>query len=150
MCMLKYIGKYWGKVSFKSTNNLQDFVTGRGPILEPESGLLCNTWNELSKETHMLTKQETLPGRGTLGESRRVREPRRSALPVLSGWGFMVMGLVSSCLWRIILTQGALLSQEGFQQGGLWEVGRICSVSFWLFLNSSDWWWLVPCQDLLS
>ena len=36
--------------------------------------------NELFKETHVLTKQETLLGRGAGAESRRVREPRRTAL----------------------------------------------------------------------
>ena len=52
--------------------------------------------NELSKETHMLIKQEILLGRGTWVESRRVREPRRTALPCeLQSWVFMVMGLVS-------------------------------------------------------
>ena len=37
--------------------------------------------NESSKETHMLTKQETLLGRGAQAQSSRVREPRRTALP---------------------------------------------------------------------
>ena len=37
--------------------------------------------NELSKETHLLTKQEILLGKGTRVESSRVREPRRTALP---------------------------------------------------------------------
>ena len=37
--------------------------------------------NELSEETHVLIKQKTLLGRGAQGESRRVREPRRTALP---------------------------------------------------------------------
>ena len=37
--------------------------------------------NELSEETHVLTKQETLLGKGTRVESGRVMEPRRSALP---------------------------------------------------------------------
>ena len=36
--------------------------------------------NELSEETHVLTKQEILLGKGTRGESSRVREPRRTAL----------------------------------------------------------------------
>ena len=36
--------------------------------------------NELSEETHVLTKQEILLGKGTQVESRRVREPRRTAL----------------------------------------------------------------------
>ena len=37
--------------------------------------------NELSEETHVLIKQEILLGKGTQVESRRVREPRRTALP---------------------------------------------------------------------
>ena len=36
--------------------------------------------NELSEETHVLTKQEILLGKGTRVESSRVREPRRIAL----------------------------------------------------------------------
>ena len=52
-----------------------------GPLLRLETGLLSNTQNELSKETHVLTKQEILLGKGTWVESSRVREPRRTALP---------------------------------------------------------------------
>ena len=37
--------------------------------------------NELSEETHALTKQKTLLGRGAWAESGRVREARRTALP---------------------------------------------------------------------
>ena len=37
--------------------------------------------NELSEETHVLTKQETLLERGAGAESSRVREPRRTAVP---------------------------------------------------------------------
>ena len=36
--------------------------------------------NELSEETHVLTKQEIVLGKGTRVESSRVREPRRTAL----------------------------------------------------------------------
>ena len=43
----------------------------------------------------MLTKQETLLGKGAWVESRRVREPRRTALPHGLVSGFMMMGLVS-------------------------------------------------------
>ena len=46
--------------------------------------------NELSEETHVLTKQEILLGKGTRVESSRVREPRRTALP---------HGLQSLVLW---------------------------------------------------
>jgi len=64
----------------------------------------------------VLTKQEILLGKGTWVESSRVREPRRTALPVL---GFMVMGLVSG--WSLanhsnsesFLVVHALLSQDG-------------------------------------
>ena len=38
---------------------------------------MCNTWtNELSKEAHVLTKQEILLGRGAWAESSGVRGPR--------------------------------------------------------------------------
>ena len=46
--------------------------------------------NELSMETHVLTKQETLLGRGTQVESSREREFRRTALP---------HGSLSQVLW---------------------------------------------------
>ena len=36
--------------------------------------------NESSEETHVLTKQEIILGKGTRVESSRVREPRRTAL----------------------------------------------------------------------
>ena len=48
--------------------------------------------NELSEETHVLTKQEILLGKGAQVENSRVREPRRTALPRGSVSGFMVMG----------------------------------------------------------
>ena len=41
----------------------------------------------------MLTKEETLLGRGAWAESRRAKEPRRTALPCGSkSIGFMVTG----------------------------------------------------------
>ena len=43
-------------------------------------GFCLTLRNELSKETHVLTKQEILLGQGTLVESSRVRKPRRTAL----------------------------------------------------------------------
>ena len=55
-------------------------VAGRGPLPGPETGLL-SIGNELSEETHVLTKQEILLGKGTWVESSRVREPRRTVLP---------------------------------------------------------------------
>ena len=46
--------------------------------------------NELSEETHLLTKQEILLGKGSWVKSCRVRKPRRTALP---------HGLQSGVLW---------------------------------------------------
>ena len=71
--------------------------------------------NELSKETHVLTKQEILLGKGTGVESSRVREPA----PWLIVSGFMVMGLVSG--WSLashsnsesFLVVHTSLSQDG-------------------------------------
>ena len=62
-----------------------------GLLPGPETGLLSNKKrNELSEETHVLTKQEILLGKGTWVESSRVREPRRTAL---------LHGLQSRVLW---------------------------------------------------
>ena len=80
----------------------------------------------------MLTKQEIFLGKGTLVESSRVREPRRTALPhgLPHGSGFMVMGLVS---WlslanhsdsKSFLVVHASLSQDRCQRDGFWEVVR--------------------------
>ena len=59
-----------------------DFVAGRGtPFQGPKLGSCLTLGNELSEETHVLTKQEILLGKGTQVERSRVREPRRTALP---------------------------------------------------------------------
>ena len=76
--------------------------------------------NELSEETHVLTKQEVLLGKGAQAESRR--EPRRTALPRwLAVSGFMVMGSVSRLSLanhsdsESFLVVPALFSQDGCQ-----------------------------------
>ena len=51
------------------------------PFQGPKLGSFLTPGNELSEETHVLTKQEILLGKGTWVESSRVREPRRTALP---------------------------------------------------------------------
>ena len=48
-----------------------------GPFLGPKLGSCQTLGNELSEETHVLTKQEILLAKGTRVESSRVREPRR-------------------------------------------------------------------------
>ena len=49
--------------------------------------------NELSMKTFMLTKQETLLGRGTQVESSRIRQPRRTALPLAHSLRFYGDGI---------------------------------------------------------
>ena len=51
------------------------------PFQGPRMGSCLTLGNELSEETHVVTKQKTLLARRTQAESSRVREPRRSALP---------------------------------------------------------------------
>ena len=51
-----------------------------GPLPGWKLGSCLTLRNELSEETHLLTKQETLLGKGTRVESRKVREPRITAL----------------------------------------------------------------------
>ena len=56
-------------------------VAGRGnPFQGPKLGSCLTLGNELSKETHVLTKEEILLGKGTQVESSRVREPRSTTL----------------------------------------------------------------------
>ena len=82
--------------------------------------------NELSEETHVLTKQETLLGRGARAENRRVGNPRE--LLCLVACSFMMTGLVSGLSLAshpdsgFLLVAHTLLSQDGFQRGGFWEV----------------------------
>ena len=52
-----------------------------GPPSRAQNWARLTLGNELSEETHVLTKQEILLGKGTRVESSRVREPRRTALP---------------------------------------------------------------------
>ena len=63
----------------------------RGPLPGSETGLLPNTHNELSEETHVLTKQEILLGKGTWVEGSRVGESGRTVLPQSC---FMVLGFM--------------------------------------------------------
>ena len=66
----------------KSRTRLRDLTELRK--VDPFQGLKLGSClilgNELSEETHVLTKQGILSGKGTRVESRRVREPRRTAL----------------------------------------------------------------------
>ena len=70
----------------KCSHNLK--VLRKGEHFQgPKLGSCLTLGNELSEETHVLTKEETLLGKGARVESSRVREPRRTALPCgLQSW----------------------------------------------------------------
>ena len=101
----------------------------------PKLGSCLTLQNELSEEMHVLTKQEILLGKGSQTESRRVREPRRTALPQwLTVLSFMVVGLVSRLSLanhsdsESFLVVQALFSQDGCQTEGFWEmIGHVLS-----------------------
>ena len=99
--------------------------------MQQKLGSCLTLRNELSKETHVLTKQEILLGKGTRAESSRIREARRTALSHgFAVSGFMVMVLVSGLSLanhsdsESFLTVHALSSQDGCQREGFWEVVR--------------------------
>ena len=52
-----------------------------GPLPGPKSGSCLTLGNELFEETHMLTEQGTLLGRGSWVETSCVRRPSRAAPP---------------------------------------------------------------------
>ena len=87
--------KYWS-FSISPSNEYSGLISLRiccrygDPFQGPKLGSCLTLRNELSEETHVLTKHEILLGKGTRAESRRVREPRRTALP---------HGLPSRVLW---------------------------------------------------
>ena len=66
--------------SGNSSNNHCCYQKG-DPFQSPRAGSCLTLRNELSKETHVLTKQETLLGMGAQAENSGVREPRRTAVP---------------------------------------------------------------------
>ena len=90
----------------------------KDPFQGPEMGFCLTPTNELSEETHMLTEQETIWERGAWAESKRVRQQRRSGLPLNTK--SHEMGLVSGLSLinhsdsGSFLVAQALLSHGGF------------------------------------
>ena len=100
-------------------------VLGSGHLPGPKRELLSNTRKWIVWRGKCVDNAtDTSLGRGTQAESSRVRDPRRTTLPC----GFMVMGLVSGLSLAnhsdsgSFLVAHALLSQDGCQWKGFWEV----------------------------
>ena len=115
---------------------LTHFVAGKG-----SRGACCLTLrNELSRETHVLTKQETFIGRGTWvsGSRRTAAQPAVSSFTVM--WLVSRSSLASHSDSGSFLVVCASLSQDGFQAGAFLE-GRIMGwsrFSFWSFPDSAS------------
>ena len=83
--------------------------------------------SELSEETHLLTKQETLSGGAPGGKQEGKGTQENCSATWLTVLGFMVMGLVSGLSLashsdsESFLVVHALFSQDGCQTG-FWEV----------------------------
>ena len=63
------------------------------PFQGPKLGCCLTLGNELSEETHVLTKQEILLGKGTRVESSKVREPGELLCHVACSLGFYGDGI---------------------------------------------------------
>ena len=102
----------------------------KGGLFQALKGGSCLTLrNESCEEMYMLTKQETLLGRGAWVENGRVRNPGRVlCYAACSPWfydngvRFWVVSGQSSWL-RSSLVAHSLLSQDECQWEGFWEVG---------------------------
>ena len=96
--------------------------------------------NCLKRNTWWQSKRLYWAGRPG-GEQQGKGTQEKCSATWLTVLGFMMMGLVS----RLSLTNHSdsgsflvvhtLLSQDRFQKGGFWEVGRTCGISFGTFLN---------------
>ena len=84
------------------------------PFQGPRVGSCLTLGNELSEETHVLTKQKTLLERGIWAENNKVKEVRSPAQPPSSG--FMVMELVR----RLSLARHLAWPSIGLTQGPSW------------------------------
>ena len=102
-----------------------------GPLSGPESWLLSNSLKWIIQGGTYADKARDFVGEGCPGEDRRVRKPRGTVFchvaPSLRSYA---MGLVSELSLASHSDSGsfwvahAWLSQDAFQWGGFWEVGR--------------------------
>ena len=86
-----------------------------GPFQSPRVGSCLTLRNELSKGTHMLTKQETLLEKGARTENSRVRESRRAACQVAHslwffGDGISFWAVFGQSFWLTVLPGSARIA----------------------------------------
>ena len=94
----------------------------RDPFQDPKLGSCLTLGNELSEETHVLTKQEILLGKHRHGEqegkgTHSTALSHNLQMGLLSG-----LSLASHSDSESFLVVHALFSQDGCQREGFWEV----------------------------
>ena len=118
---------------------IQEFCCSRGTLSRAQVGACLTLRNQLSEETHMLTKHEALLGRGAWAESRRVGNPGGGSVMWLAISGSMVKG------WRACVAQPRWMPTRRICGGGgtqdTWPHGVSSQIS-------SSWWWLVSAVFL--
>ena len=127
--LIPELGRFSGR---EHGNPLQHSCCRKGDSFQgTEVGSCLILRIKFSKETHVLIKQKILLGGGCAWvESRRMREPRRTAVTWLAASRFTVMVLISGLSLanhsdsESFLVAHALLSQDGCQQEGFLEVVR--------------------------
>ena len=120
-----------------------------GPLPWLRMGSCLTLGSELSEETHVLTKQEALLGRGS-----QLRNPGELLCHMACNLQFygdeisfwVVFG---QSLWLRVLPGGACIAQSRWipARRTLGD-GRTRGVCFWPFLSASGWWWLVSAVFL--
>ena len=120
-----------------------------GSLPEPETGLLSNIWKWIIWGDTCAVKARDFIGKRQPGGEQQGRGAQENSSPTLSQSPVLREGLsfpvvFSQSFWVGVLPGGARLVQprwtpEGRILGGGWMSG----VSFWPFLNSSGWWWLI-------
>ena len=107
---------------------------------------------ELSKEIRA-DKARDFIGKGHPGGEQEGKGAQGNCSAMQLGfYGDMIsfrVSLASHSDSGSFLEAHASLSQDGFQQGGFWEIGRTGGISFRPFPNSSSWWWLISSMFLL-
>ena len=63
-------------------------------------------------------------------------------------WWINFQVFFGQALWLRVLPGGARIAQPRWMPERILGVGRIYSDSFWPFLNSSGWWWLISSMFL--
>ena len=139
----------WGAAPTNGWEEWQDCCRKGDPFQGLKLGSCLTLRNELSEETHVLTKQEILLERAPWGEQEGKRTQENSSVTWLALSGFTVMGLVSGLSLANhsdsrVLPSGACLVQPSWMpERMILGSGCTCGVSFWPFPNSSGWWWLI-------